>query len=109
MKNATNLAEFNTFIANAPAVLAYFSHEKCGVCKTLKPKVEDHFEQNFPKFDLVYINVELTPEISGQYSVFTIPTLLIFFNGKESLRKSRNFGIDELSQAAARPYSLLFD
>jgi len=109
MRTILTLSEFNRVVAEKQAVLAYFSHEKCSVCKTLKPKLESHFKQQFPKFELVYVNIEHTPEISGQFSVFASPTLLIFFNGKESLRKSRNFGIDELSQAVSRPYSLLFD
>ena len=79
------------------AVAVYFSTEKCSVCKVLKPKVLKMLQEEYPAFSFVYVESDKTPEISSKYSVFSAPTILIFFDGKESYRKSRNFGINELS------------
>ncbi|HRP02857.1 MAG TPA: thioredoxin family protein [Candidatus Kapabacteria bacterium] len=99
---------FNKAINEDKAVLFYFSNDACSVCKVLKPKVERLIQEQFPAVKLYYIDTNITPEISAQYGIFSIPTVLLFFAGKETYRLSRNFGINELSDIISRPYSLLF-
>jgi len=41
--------------------------------------------------------------------VFSIPTILIFVQGKENARYSRNFSIGELRQQIDRFYPLIFE
>jgi len=100
--------EFQEFIQSNEAVLAYYSHDECGVCKVLKPKVIEMVEEHFPKIRFIYINIKETPEIPSQQSIFTVPTLIVYFDGRESIRKSRSFGIDELIADIDRPYRLMF-
>jgi len=104
-----SLAEFNQKISELPGALFYFSHEKCNVCKVLKPKIHDLFKSEFQKIHMFYCDTVLYPEIAGQNSIFTVPTILVFFDGKEFLRKSRNIGIDELKMELVRPYTIFFD
>jgi len=104
-----NLDVFNKTIENKEAVLVYFSNEMCNVCKVLKPQVAQLMDENFPKIELIYIDIEKTPEISAQNSVFTIPTIIVYFQGKEYIRKSRHIGIGELEDSIERPYDLIFD
>ncbi len=91
------------------AVLVYFSHEKCNVCKVLKPKVAQMLEQKFPKVKMVYADTVNSPEIAGQNSVFAVPTIVTFMGGREYIRKSRNIGIRELEEAIERPYGMMFN
>lgn len=93
---------------NEPALLAYFSTEVCNVCKVLKPKVEELIQTEFPKIKLAYIKSDKLPEVAAQNQVFAAPTIIIFFDGREYIRKSRNIGIGELQQEIGRPYSMLF-
>lgn len=109
ISSIVTLDEFNTRRSELPGVLFYFSHEKCNVCKVLKPKIHDLLKASFPKIEMFYCDTVLYPEIAGQNSIFTVPTLLIFFDGKEFLRKSRNISIDELGNELKRPYSIFFD
>lgn len=90
------------------AVLAYFSTEACSVCHVLKPKVEELIHTKFPKIKLLSIKSDEQPEVAAQHSVFTAPTLLVFFDGREYIRKSRNIGISELEKELARLYSMVF-
>jgi hypothetical protein len=55
----------------------------------------------------VYIDTVKTPEAAGQFRIFSVPTVLCFFEGRESIRKSRNIGIDELRAEISRPYEIL--
>ena len=88
-------------------LLGYFSTDSCNVCKVLKPKVAELIENEFPEIKLVYIKSDVFPEIAASFQIFAAPTILIFFEGKEFIRKSRNIGINELHLEISRPYSLL--
>ncbi|PLX21577.1 MAG: thioredoxin [Marinilabiliales bacterium] len=109
MQTIQSLEEFNSKLSESAGNLFYFSHEKCNVCKVLKPKIYNLLKNEYPKLKMFYCDTEYYPEIAGQNSVFTVPTILVFFDGKEFFRKSRNIGIDELSSILDRPYSIFFD
>lgn len=100
--------EFLKLKAEEPALLAYFSTEACNVCKVLKPKVAELIQTEFPKIKLVYIKSDKLPEVAAQNQVFAAPTILIYFEGREYIRKSRNIGISELQNEIDRPYSMIF-
>ncbi len=90
------------------AILRYFSHDKCHVCKVLLPKVKQLIIREFPQIHLEYINIETDSVAATQYQVFTAPAILIFFEGKEYYRFARNISINQLKEAIERPYNMLF-
>ncbi len=100
--------EFLKIVEEAPALLAYFSTEACNVCKVLKPKVGELIDNEFPKIKMVYVQTDQLPEVAAQNRIFAVPTILIYFDGREYIRKSRNIGIAELQQEIDRPYSMFF-
>jgi thioredoxin-like negative regulator of GroEL len=104
----SDLAEFTGFIEQEPAVLAYFSTVECNVCKVLKPRVHEIVEQEYPKVKMVYVEINQSPELAARYTVFAVPTMVVFFEGREYIRKSRNFGLDEFRNELRRPYELMF-
>ncbi|MEE4197009.1 MAG: thioredoxin family protein [Bacteroidales bacterium] len=108
IKNITSLDQLAT-ARNQKGCLVYFSHDKCNVCKVLKPKVHQLLNEYFPHLEMYYCDTEHYPQIAAQNSIFTVPTLIIFFDGKEFFRKSRNIGLEELKNELKRPYSLMFE
>ena len=100
--------EFLELKNNEEALLGYFSTETCNVCKVLKPKVAELVKEEFPKIKLAYIPSDKLPDVAAQHQVFAAPTILVFFEGREYIRKSRNIGIGELEQEIRRPYSMIF-
>jgi len=104
-----SIDEFDRVLADNEAVLAYFSTEDCSVCKVLKPKVSEMLLESFPLMKMIFIESDKLPELAAQNRVFMAPTVIIFFAGKETIRKSRAFGVDELNSEIRRPYSLLFE
>lgn len=100
--------EFLKLKENKPALLAYFSTASCNVCKVLKPKVGELVFRDFPQIVLCYVRTDVLPELAGMNQVFAVPTILVFFEGREYIRKSRNIGIDELRQEIERPYEMMF-
>ena len=101
--------EFEKFIKNNDASLVYFSTPQCNVCKVLKPKVKEFISEEFEKIKMAYVDCELLKEVAAQNRIFAVPTILVFFDGKEFLRKSRNFSISEFSSELERPYTMFFD
>lgn len=108
-RNLTLLDEIHEIIEKQRAILIYFSAPHCNVCKVLKPKVAELIREKYPEIELFYVNIEDAPIVSGQFRIFSIPTILIYFEGKEYLRKSRNVGIQELENDLKKPYSILFE
>jgi len=98
----------NQLIENQ-AVALYFTSPECNVCKVLKPKVRELFEHKFPEIDLQFINIAEDPMIAAEFQVFTVPVILIYFEGQEYIRKVRNIGLFDLEKEISRPYELLFE
>ena len=109
METVTSYQEFEQLLENQDAVLAYFSTDACNVCKVLKPKVYEMITESFPQMKMVYVQSDKQPELAAQNRVFAAPTVVVFFAGRETIRKSRAFGIEELKSEIQRPYSLLFE
>ena len=100
--------QLKNIIKSNAAVTAYFSTKDCFVCKILKPKIIKLFAEEFPKIKFVYVNVNNLKELSAQNSVFTVPTILLYVEGRETLRNSRNINLDEFSDSVSRVYRMLF-
>ena len=96
-------------IDSEEGLLLYFSNDACNVCKVLKPKVKELLEEQFPKMQMGYVDTEQSPLLSGQHRIFTIPTILLFFMGKEQQRFSRNISLYQLEEAIAKPYGMIFE
>lgn len=104
-----SLDEIDSFVHEQEAAAIYFAGEDCNVCTVLFPKLEALLQQEFPRIGLARVECGIHSEICAQHRVFSVPTLLLFFDGHESQRYVRNIGIGELRQALQRPYQLLFD
>lgn len=103
------LEAFNNIVHNNLAVCFYLSNPECNVCKVLKPKVIELIKSEFPMIQYYYVDLNEAKEIAGQLSVFTIPTIIIFFDRKEMIRVSRNIHIKELKEQINRYYQMIFN
>ena len=107
MKTVHNLQQIQNSIDTGEPVLVYFSGENCSVCKVLKPKIEEEVSKNFPKFQLFEVKTDLDKEITSNFTVFSIPTTLIFFDKKEFKRYGRNMSVPLFLEELKRPYILM--
>lgn len=89
------------------AVGLYFSAPTCNVCHALKPKLLTAFDANFPQLSVISVDISETPEVASHFGVFAIPTLLIYLDGKEFLRKSRHMSVDQVVEEIKRPYDIM--
>lgn len=103
----TTLVEFEEAIKKNVAVAFYMSTPDCNVCKVLKPKLIDFLNEKFPKIKFIYVNVSEAKELAAQKNVFTVPTILFYFDGREYIRKARFVNLDEFEDELLRYYQLL--
>ena len=103
-----NAIHFDQLIRDEAAVLIYFSHEECSVCKVLKPKIAALLQMDFPRLKMAYADTVKLPEVAGQQRIFAVPTIVVWFEGREYIRVSRNIGVSKLGEDIRRPYSMLF-
>lgn len=109
MRSLITNSQFEQFIAAHPAVVIYFSSPACGVCQSLKPRVFELIRDEFPKMELAEIDCTEAVELAAQQGIHAVPSLLVFFDGRETLRLSRNFSVTGLRSEIMRPYSMIFD
>ncbi|WP_085505059.1 thioredoxin family protein [Thalassobacillus devorans] len=95
-------------IAESQLALLYISGANCSVCHSLLPQVEDVVKE-YPELDAYQIEVEDAPAVAGEYTVFTVPVVIIFVDGKEYDRKARFVPIEELKQQLSKLKSLIFE
>jgi len=100
--------ELHYLITNNPAVLLYFYNDNCAPCRVLRPKVQLMVEEEFPNVKFYLVNTEQQAIISALYGIFASPTLLVFFEGKEYIRESKNISISELHDKIERIYKMIF-
>lgn len=102
-----NIETIEKRLASELAVGLYFSAPTCNVCHALKPKLLTAFEANFQQLQIISIDISETPEIASHFNVFAIPTLLVYLDGKEFLRKSRHMSVDQVVEEIKRPYDMM--
>ena len=98
-----------TQLISNQSVVLYFTSPECNVCKVLKPKVRQLIDKKFPKLKLHFIDIAENPMTAAEFQVFTVPVVLVYFEGQEYIRKVRNIGLFELEREISRPYDLLFE
>ncbi len=103
-----NIESIDKIIKENPAVMLYFSAPTCNVCHALKPKLLEAIDENFKTFEILSIDVSTDADIAAQFSVFAIPTVLVFLDGREFLRKSRHMSVGEVINEIKRPYEIMF-
>lgn len=109
MKTLETFEELNDFISNNSGAAIYYSHDECNVCKVLKPKLVEFLEENFPEIKPAYVDVRKSNDVSAQNSIFAVPTVIFYLEGKEFIRKSRNLSFGELYDEISRPYEMIFE
>ena len=67
-------------------VFVDFWAEWCGPCRMVGPVVEQIAQSYSDKIKVVKLNVDENQEIAMKYGIQSIPSLLIFKNGKEIKR-----------------------
>ena len=91
------------------AVMVYFYSPGCVACRDLRPKVREMAEEDFPLMDFIEIDASSDPAITAEAGVYAAPTIVCYFDGRESIRESKYISVNQLAEKVSRYYNMLFD
>jgi len=86
MSNAQEIndSNFDVEVLQSPSpVLVDFWASWCAPCRTLAPIIDAVAGELTGKVKIVKLNIDENPITAGKYAVMSIPTLLVFKEGKE--------------------------
>lgn len=83
MEKKFTTANFETEVLKADrTVLVDFYADWCGPCKMMAPTIEQLAEELADIAVIGKLNVDDSEEIAAQYGIMSIPTLVVFKDGK---------------------------
>ncbi|UOR13465.1 thioredoxin family protein [Halobacillus amylolyticus] len=101
MRQIQTIDEVQNVINEELLSLVYISSRGCSVCHSLLPQIEKLLEE-YPRFTSIHVDVNEVKMIAGRYTVFTVPAVIVFSEGKELFRKARFVPMEELNQQLAK-------
>lgn len=102
-----NKIEIEEFTKDNLISVIYFSGSTCGACDAIKEKVL-HIIKDYKEVKFLEVNAIENKEVAAIYNIFSVPILLLFVNGKETLRLGRYFDMLDFKKSIDRYYNMIF-
>lgn len=80
-------SNFDGVIANGTVIVDFYA-DWCGPCKKLAPFFEKAAGEMSNKATFAKVNIDNAPKTASKYHIATIPTVIVFKDGKEVRRRT---------------------
>lgn len=104
MEEIKDIEDIENKINKNEMTLVYIWGNSCNVCYNLKQKIEEVIK-SYPNINSYDIELDKVDGIQARFSVFTVPIILFYIKGKETLRESRYLNIKEFKNNIDRYYN----
>ena len=81
------LAQYQSLITENEKVLIDFYADWCGPCKMLAPVVQEFANEYQDRIKVVKVNVDDEEELTAQFGITSIPTLVFILNGTKYFKE----------------------
>lgn len=82
------MEKFNELIQSTKPVLVDFYAEWCGPCQIMKPTLLDVAERLGNEVKIIQVDIDKERKLSERFRIQSVPTLIIFKNGKQLWRQT---------------------
>ena len=82
------MSKFTDLINGEEPVLVDFHAEWCGPCKTMAPILEEVKSDLGGRVRIIKVDVDKNPKAAAKFQVQSVPTLILFKEGKQRWRQS---------------------
>ncbi|MCR5546764.1 MAG: thioredoxin family protein [Lachnospiraceae bacterium] len=101
MKILDKIENLDEIIQSENLTILQFGSEACGPCYSITFKI-DEWLKHHPNVVNRYIPIEEFQDVAAQHNIFTAPSTILFYDGKEIIRKSGYYSLDEIFLEAER-------
>ena len=98
----------DTLIEKEEMLLVYFGNETCSICVDMKPKVEEILEK-YPEIKAVEVKIDDSLKVARKHNIFTIPGILLFIDGKETIREARYISMEDIDNRISTYYTMFYN
>jgi len=95
-------ADFEELVRDAPTpVVVDFWAAWCGPCRMVGPEVEKLAENRAGRVVVAKVDTEALPEVASRFGIRSIPTMVVFRDGREAGRVSGAMPADAIARELA--------
>ena len=82
MNYLENADDFQDLIKEGDVLVDFYA-TWCGPCKMLSPVLEGVAEKMKDKVTIVKVDVDRSPDLAAKFGVMSVPTMIMFKNGRQ--------------------------
>ncbi len=105
MVNLSRNEDIKNIIEGEKLTIIQYGSVDCAPCTSIKQRI-DQWLLTHQKVDNRYVPIEDFRETAAQNNIFTVPSTLLYYDGKEIIRKSGYYSLDEILDEAEKIISM---
>ena len=91
------MGQFQDLLNGDIPVLVDFSAEWCGPCKMMAPELKKLVDMHKDQLKVIKVDIDRNPQAANAYNVSSVPTLVLFRNGRQLWRQSGAMSAGQIS------------
>lgn len=95
MKELKDKTEFKRMVKNSHILFVQIGTETCVPCIAIKHKINEWIGLH-KNVSAIYVPIEKFPDLAAEVGIFTVPTIIVYVEGKITIKESGYFGTEDI-------------